>query len=137
VWPPLLTNVELKINLILPRTNGKYAAAGLVFRHSSEGFYRFAAHRDGYYSFSACVKNKWSHLIERQHSPAFEDENTLLVKANGRKIALGVNGELLATLRDDKLGEGRVGFFAATGEEELFAAAQFKDFVISQIQRKN
>jgi hypothetical protein len=42
---------------------------------------------------------------------------------------------LLASLQDDKLLEGRVGIFAATGEEELIASAQFKNLAVYRIQR--
>ena len=137
VLPIPLYDLEIKVTASLPRTNGKGAECGLIFRRSDDGFYKFAMHRDGYYSFSACYKDKWSRLIDRQHSDLFENgDNKLMVKAVGRKIKLGVNGELLASLQDDKLLEGRVGIFAATGEEEMIASARFKDLSVYQVQKK-
>ena len=136
VLPTPLYDLEIKVTASLPRSNGKGAECGLIFRKSDDGFYKFAMHRDGYYSFGACYKDKWSRLIDRQHSDLFENgDNTLMVKAIGRKIKLGANGELLASLQDDKLLEGRVGIFAATGEEELIAHAAFRDLSVYQIQR--
>lgn len=137
VLPTPLYDLEIKVTANLPRTNGKGAECGILFRKSDDGFYKFAMHRDGYYSFSACYKDKWSRLIDRQHSDLFENgDNKLMVKMVGRKIKLGVNGELLASLQDDKLLEGRVGIFAATGEEELIASAAFRDLSIYQIQKR-
>lgn len=138
VLPTPLYDLEIKVTVNLPRTNGKGAECGILFRKSDDGFYKFAMHRDGYYSFSACYKDKWSRLIDRQHSDLFENgDNKLMVKAVGRKIKLGVNGELLASLQDDKLLEGGVGIFAATGEEELIASAKFKDLSLYQIEMNN
>ena len=67
-------------------------------------------------------------MIDHQHSDLFEDSvNSLMVKAVGRKIKLGVNGELLASLQDDRFVEGGLGLYVATGENETFAQAKFRD----------
>jgi len=134
--PTPLYDLEIKVTANLPRSNGQGAECGVLFRKSDGGFYKFAMHRDGYYSFGVSYKAKWSRLIDRQHSDLFENgDNTLRVKAVGRKIKLGVNGELLASLQDDNLLEGRVGIFAATGEEELIASAKFNNLAVYQIER--
>lgn len=137
VLPTPLTNLQVKVKLSLPRgSNGKDAECGIVFRKSDLGFYKFSVHRDAHYSFSVCYKGKWSRLIDRQHSDLFGDgtEHVITARAMARKIKLKINGEIVATLIDDKLVEGRVGIFAGTGEGEALATAKFKDFFVYQIR---
>jgi len=129
--PTKVSNFEMQLTVYFPRRNGKGAECGLVFRKGGEGFYKFAVRRNGYFGFSVRVKDQWLKLIDHQHSELFEDDaNTLTVKAVGRKLELGVNGEVLASLLDDRLAEGRVGFYVATGDEETFAQARFRDLSV-------
>ncbi len=133
--PVTVSNFEMRLKVQFPRKNGRGAECGLFFRKSRVGFYKFAVWRDGYYGFSARVKDPWVKLIDHQHSDLFEDEaNSLMVKAVGRKIKLGVNGQLLASLQDDRFAEGQVGFYVATGENETFAQARFRDLQVYSIQ---
>lgn len=123
-----VANFEMQLTAHFPRSNGKGSECGLIFRKSGQGYYKFALRRDGYFGFSVRAKDQWLKLIDHQHSELFEEgDNTLTVEALGRKLELGVNGEVLASLLDDRFAEGQVGFYVATGDDETFAQAKFRD----------
>lgn len=129
--PVKVTNFELRLKAQFPGSNGRGAECGILFRKNSAGFYKFAMRRDGYFGFGVRAKDQWLRLIDHQHSELFDDDvNTLMVKAVGRKLKLGVNGELLASLQDDRFVEGQIGFYVATGDDETFAQARFRDLSV-------
>jgi hypothetical protein len=87
-------------------------------KFTGEG-YSFNISGDGFYSIQKMVDNEFSDLVEWTESSAIRKgnaTNNLRIVCDGTKLALSVNGELLAEVNDNSFTSGDIALAATTYE---------------------
>jgi hypothetical protein len=95
---------------------------GVVFRYQDdENFYLFATSSDGYYTVQKMEAGEWSELIEWADAEAINQGeaagNTLGVLADGSRITVSINGELVGAVEDESFASGQIGLLAGSFDD--------------------
>jgi hypothetical protein len=118
-----------------PRDDAEHYSYGLAFRENSEGHtYAFEIGNDGLYSVFL-FDGEWSVLKDWSQSDAIlvGETNELMVIAEGESLTFMVNGQILTTLEDDTLAEGRISLVMELFESEVSATVDFDNLEVRAI----
>ena len=116
---------------------------GIVFRHSvnqgRSNFYLFVASNQGAYSLLKEIEDQWSSKDPvPSEASAFlkrgSSKNRFGVLADGPRISLYINGNLVKTITDDTLSSGRVGIFGYSGPNDS-AQISFSRFTVYTVEQ--
>jgi hypothetical protein len=116
---------------------------GIVFRHSvnlgRSNFYLFAASNQGAYSLLKEINDEWSTPDPvPSDASAFlkrgSSKNRFGVLVDGTRISLYINGNLVKTITDASLSNGRVGIFGYSGSNEG-AQVSVSRFTVYTVER--
>ncbi len=104
---------------------------GFVFRNDGENYYVFGVSNDGYFRLQKWLDGEWQSLLPWAESSAIVtgegSHNTLALLADGPRLSLLVNGQVLATVTDDSIaGDGLA--LAVSSFEETGVEIAFEDF---------
>lgn len=107
---------------------------GVICRYQDDGnFYFFEITNDGFAQLTAFVKGQQVSLVNWTATGAIRQgqgaANHLRATCSGDRLALEVNGQAVAEVRDSKFNRGDVGLIAATGSQ-AGARILFDDFVV-------
>jgi hypothetical protein len=112
------------------------ATCGIYFRICDNGKnfynrYRFAISRFGSYALHSYIDKEFQSILDYQFSEFIrrgDNTNSLMVEMVGQKITLGINGNILNTVADNRLTSGFIGLFVNSGDNKSFVEARFRDF---------
>ncbi len=108
---------------------------GVICRYQdNENFYGFEISEDGYYAIWKYINGEYLALVDWRASSLVAETNQrahFTVACVGDTLALAVNGELLAEVRDGDLTYGDAGVVAGTWETPRFVVT-FDNFVVSK-----
>jgi hypothetical protein len=116
---------------------------GIVFRHSvNQGlsnFYLFVVSNQGAYSLLKEIDDKWSAQDPVPSAPSTflkrgSSKNRLGVLAEGSRISLYINGNLVKTITDASLSSGHVGIFGYSGSNDS-AQVSFSRFSVYTVEK--
>jgi len=102
---------------------------GLLFRvRDSNNYYQFEVDCDGRYRLSKVAGGTLTPLQDWTASEAIQLgssglPNELTVRANGSRLEVSVNGQLLTSLEDKTYAEGGFGLYAGSGSQASYTAA--------------
>ncbi len=104
---------------------------GFVFRNDGENYYVFGVSNDGYFRLQKWLDGEWQSLLPWAESSAIVtgegSHNTLALLADGPRLSLLVNGQVLATVTDDSIGGEGIAL-AVSSFEETGVEIAFEDF---------
>lgn len=130
-------DIEVQATLVSEPQDGHL---GIICRHvDPDNFYYFAISGDGYYAIFRRVDGDDLEVLSGDgsgmlYSPAIKtggQSNDIRAVCEGEELSLYVNGELLATIKDDTLSRGDVGIGAGSGAVGD-VRAWFDDFVVTR-----
>lgn len=116
---------------------------GIAFRYgetlNTRSYYLFAVTVDGKYYLHKLVGGKWSDIDPVSLTPSSfikpgASKNRLGVLAEGTKISLYINGNLVNTITDDSIASGWAGFAVITGDNPL-ARVAFNRLTIYTVEK--
>jgi hypothetical protein len=131
-------DATLEVSANLVAASGGNVEYGLAFHISDDGrrFYGFTVSRYGRYSFFRYDQLRFVDLVPSTESGFVRKDNAtnlLTVIAQGDQFTLFVNGQILRTVQDGALSQGKYGFFLLN--DEPLALAAFDDFRVRQLRQ--
>jgi hypothetical protein len=113
---------------------------GLLFRYvDKDNFYLYGASSDGYYTLQKLEDGEWIDLTPWTKSDLVNTGelagNTLGIWAEGERITILLNGEVLETVEDDSFASGQVGLVVGTFDEGD-AEIAFDDLMLWDLQEQ-
>ena len=126
---------DFTLSVNMKQVEGTPGYYGVLFRFSGQDLYYFWVRDDGYYGLSLGRGEEWEVLIEmtRTDSITRNSWNNLAVEAAGEEINLYANGELLGSVVDGRVHEGKVAVVSETASDQNYLKILFSDFSIEKL----
>jgi outer membrane murein-binding lipoprotein Lpp len=126
---------DFTLSVDMKQVEGTPGYYGLLFRFSGENLYYFWVRDDGYYGLSLGRGEEWEVLIEMARAEPIRRSswNKLAVEALGGELSLYANGELLGSVVDDRVSEGKVAVVSETASNQDYLKILFSDFSIKKL----
>jgi hypothetical protein len=130
-------DATIEVSASLVAGGGRNVEYGLAFHVSEDArqFYGFTVSRYGRYSFFRYDHPRFVDLVPSTESGFVRKgsaTNLMTVTAQDDRFTLFVNGQLLRTVRDRALSQGKFGFFLLN--DEPLALAAFDNLLVRQIR---
>ena len=102
---------------------------GLICRYvDSENFYLFSIETNGSAVIWRLRAGEWTALAEKPDVVPPAAQHRLLVRCSGDELSLGIDGGLVASVRDSSLREGRSAVYVGSGADTPRARAAFDSY---------
>ena len=126
---------DFTLSVDMKQVEGTPGYYGVLFRFSGQDLYYFWVRDDGYYGLSLGRGEEWEVLIEmtRTESITRNSWNNLAVEAAGEEMSLYANGELLGSVVDGGVREGKVAVVSETASDQNYLKILFTDFSIEKL----
>jgi uncharacterized protein YjbI with pentapeptide repeats len=135
-----IADFRVYVDAQFAKNSGTTSQGGIVFRLSStrdkdnnyrDNYYRFGITNSGYYALHLFTNGGYKTILDYRFSENIRRDdglNSLMLQMVGKKIRLGCNGHMLASIEDGQLTSGNVGLFVASHIPDAFAETRFRDF---------
>jgi hypothetical protein len=126
---------DFTLSVDMKQVEGTPGYYGILFRFSGQDLYYFWVRDDGYFGLSLGRGEEWEVLIEmtRTESITRNSWNKLAVEATGTEMNLYANGELLGSVVDNRVREGKVAVVSETASDQNYLKILFSDFSIKKV----